>query len=226
MIGSLAVDILMQRLGNRQDTEFRANIVNEMALTQSVTLEGSVLLPWFLLKDTLEAGTSLTWSANTERVAIPTDFVGFDDDLQCGVFLLDSSSTDSDPYIPLARKPYAALKEFSKNTYDSSSDQPYAFDLMNQYFYLRPIQTSARTLRVIYLARDPLSPADNAVENLWLKYASDLLIAETGIVLAQHYTKDPDAVVGFQDQRVIALARLNSRNEAYKHSLQNYTMGD
>lgn len=225
MNGSVAIDILMQRLGNRTDTEFRATILTEMVLCQEVTLEGSILLPWFLLKDTDKLTTNLTWAAGQENVALPTNFLGFDDDLQCGVWLQEIGSTDSDPWIPLDRVPYVNLKEFAKNVDSNSTDTPYAFDIMNDQVYLRPIQSVNQTLRLIYLGKDS-APADTSVENLWLKHAPDLLIAETGIVLAQNYLFNSEAVAGFADQRLIALQRLTMRNEAYKHSLQNYTMGD
>lgn len=225
MNGDAAINIIMQRLGNRSDTELRTNVLAEMVLTQSTTLEQSVLLPWFLVTDTNVAPANLTWTANSERVALPTNFIGFDDDLQCGVWLQDVLDTSSDPWLALARRPYVSLKAFSKNVDDDSTDTPYAFDILNGYLYLRPIQTANQTLRLIYLAADT-APTDTAAENLWLKHAPDLVIAETGIVMAQNYILDQEMVAGFNDQRAIALARLHARNESMKHSLQNYTMGD
>lgn len=227
MNGDAAITLLAQRCGNRTDPEFRPLALAEMGLVQETTLEQGPLLPWFLVKDTNRLGTNLTWTAGVEYVDLPADFVGFEDDLACGVWIVDTEAdpSDPDPFIELHRKPYAAMKEFSRNANDDSSDSPYAFDIIGSSLYLRPVQLVDQTIRLIYLGKD-VAPADTATANLWLTNAADLLIAETGIVLATNYVVDQEIAAGFVASKNIAAARLVIKNEAMKHMMQDYTMGD
>lgn len=226
MNGSAALDLVMNRLGRRTNTELRAALILEMALVQEVQ-EGGPIKYWF--QRALD--TSLTTTANSELVTLPSNFLAFDEDWGA-VYVMDPDSTYPDPYIKLQKDIYSDMQERFVNDDGSDSAQlperwaPIGKNSSGSHqIALRAIPQDTFNLKILYYASDS-APTDAATTNLWLTNAADLLIAETGIVAAGQYVNDKSALAVFAEQAKRARERLWQRNEDLKHAELNYVMGE
>jgi len=74
---------------------------------------------------------------------------------------------------------------------------------------------------------EPYGKVDQVVpENAWTKYASDWYMAELGLLLATFYTRDADAVTGFQAAVQRAKSRVYVETVARAEANANRVMGD
>jgi len=200
MLRDAAVDLLMLRLGNRTDTAMRDKIIAEMAQVITTKLEGEFPLPWFLL--TRDA--TLVTVADTETVAVPTNFLGEWED--GGLARIDANGKE----VKLVRDDYATIRDRK-----DGSGTPDYYDLVGDNYYLRDIPDAVISLVVWYFATavsiaGTYGDAAN-VENGWLKHASDLVLAETGLVIAGQYLQSKEMVAGFAAQAAAARARLDTK---------------
>lgn len=183
-----AVALIAARLGFR--TGLENSIVAELQAAQLRLEEEVALLPWFLRKERVPA----TLPQGDYLLGLPNDFLTFGDDgfveLEDGdtVSLLQQST---DPVnmgmlnLPPAR-PSAFVLRASSLVFNRRADKPY-------------------TILSTYYGRDAV--LNTNIENGWLRYAADLLINETGMVVAQ-FLRDPEAVQLFNQKRVEARSRL------------------
>lgn len=180
-----SIDIVMGRLGNRTAPPLRAKILNEMDFCQQNDLEGGATLPWFIITENAITNTKV----GERRIALPPDFI--------------REAEEKDPVkvvaggedVRLVKMGYdQALEEFG----DESVGPPQAYALRGNYFLLFPIPDDIYQLKIpgYYARQDP--PIDSeASENAWFRWASDLLVAKSGLVVASMYLKDPDLVQVF-----------------------------
>jgi hypothetical protein len=191
MLRDSLFDLLAQRLGNRQDLVSR--MATEVQLLQDVKLEQNYWLPWFL--ETEMAYTATT--AGEERVELPADFLGEVEEQ--ALWLYDST----------ASLQYKALR---KMEYDDmivkypGTGTPEAYAIGANYLFVRSIPDAVYTLKMRYLARDAV--LDSNIENQWLKYASDLVMAELGAVMAKQHMQYMELAATFENDAKLAWDRL------------------
>ncbi len=213
MLRDAAVDLLMKRLGNRNDTALKDTIISEMVFVQDFVLEGAFPLPWFLVtKD-----ASLVTVASTETVALPTDYLAAWED--GGLARVDASGDE----IRMLREDYDILRK--EKTGEGTPDY---FDILNETLYLRLVPNSVISLVLWYYAKGVSFSGSygdaNNIENNWLKYAADLVLAETGAIMAANHLQAPKMVVAFEKQAFIARNRLLIRSTAAEESLKQRFM--
>lgn len=180
--------LLAQRLGNRQDLIPRME--TEVLLLQDTKLEQNVWLPWFLETDTV-------WTVTVqgdEKVQLPADFLGEIEEQ--ALWRVDGANL-----IPLQKMDYDdMLARFS------AEGTPRAYAVGNGYIFLWPVPIEEITLRMRYLAR--AEPLTSNIENVWLKYASDVVIAELGAVLAKQHMQHGELAATFAEDARLAWDRL------------------
>lgn len=210
------VAMVAARLGQRAD--LNASILLEMNFVQSVSLErNGRILPWFLQS----VNTSLVTVAATQTVAVPTSFLGDDD--EGGLFI---HNTEDAEWQRLRKVDIADVLSSAE-----ASAIPERYALRGASFYLDPIPDAVYELRWMGFVADTLPGSLTAGNetNSWLTYAPDLVVAELTRVMAEGYTRDYDlvqAMIAPGGPLVKAWDRLNVETEARKHTDRAYNMGD
>lgn len=214
MIRSAVIALIGQRLGKR--TTLDDVILSEMDLVQQTVLErNGRLQPWFLETEVATAGTT----AEEERVALPTDFVMEKEEGGLWLYL----ANEEDPWVRLNKTDYQNMIQGHGDT----PGQPEEYSLGGLYMRLRPIPDAEYVLKMIYYAAQPL-PSALAVggENVWLKYAPDLVIAEVCKLVAEKHIQDFELANTFAPDIQRAWDRLHVETEAQQHTNRSYSMGD
>lgn len=203
MLRDKAVDLLMNRLGQRRSATTKDQIIGEMAFVQETLLEGNATQFWFTVKDS----SGLATIVDTEAVALPSDFI---QEYEEGALYI--TKTDG------------ALAEIGKEDWDviaihsqllgTGLPTHYALEVDN--ILLKKTPDLVYLLQMKYHATQTSLAGvygDSAnVENNWLKYASDWFIAEVGMILAGQYLQSDKMVQMFQGQSQKALDRLIKKN--------------
>ena len=215
MLRDAAVDLIMSRLGKRSDSALRVDVISEMTFVQDVLLEGGIFLPWFLLS---ESATTTT-TADDERVQLPSAFLGEWE--EGALYRVPDTGND----IQLIKDDYEALKGRYTGT-----GAPTHYDLAGDYFYLKPTQDAAYTIKMRYYQRatslaGTYGDATN-IENLWLKWASDVFIGEVGVIIAGQVLQMPKAVLQFTKQAQSGWARLRIKDTSVRETNKERSMGD
>lgn len=201
-----AVNLIGRRLGFRTDKN--SEIIETMQFMQETELEGDPSLPWFLIKE----DATLATAADTETVTPPTDFLDIPD--KGGLWYLASTGK------------WAGMGRGSIDDLRSKHDvsgTPEAYDLVGETLYIAPVPDAIYSLRLMYLGR-ALDLTTN-IENLWLKYASDWMIATVLEKMATDLQMQDLARTAGQ-QKLIARARVIKRSIAIEESDREDTMGD
>jgi hypothetical protein len=204
------VAIIAERLGQR--TDLNAAIIAEMQLAQSIRLEqNGKFMPWFLLTEYSTVQTE----ADEPRVAVPDDFI--QEEEESGLWV----QTDAGIWIELRK----ASEDKAFNAYEGVEPaQPERYALAGDHLTLFPTPDKVYNLRMRYFAQD--IPLTSDIQNKWLKYAADLVIAEVGQVLAGRHVQDQTLEAGFQMDKAAAWQRLWLMHEARMHANREYSMGD
>lgn len=201
MTGDKVINLLMSRLGARTDAITRASCLLEMELAQT-RFESEAFLPWFLLSEDATVNTV----ADERRIEVPADFLREHDDGHLFVLGADGK------YTALAKGDYDTL--LNDYGFDGTGEYPEAYSLVGDYFALFPIPTQIVQLRLSkYFARD-VAPLDEGTENKWLKHVPQLLLADTGLVMASQHLRDADVIQMFSAQRTEAYQALMNFNTA------------
>jgi len=216
MLRDVAVDMLMKRLGNSKDLTLRQDIINEMVQAQETVLEGDVFHPWFLVSEESSSSTAVA----DERVVLPLDFLA---QWQFGGLFRFDAALD-DPYIEMTQADWEDIKEIL-----NFADKPTHYDVAGPYLLMRPIADAIYPLRFWYIAKgislagaygDPTN-----IENIWLKWASDWLIGETGSVIAEQYLQMTETrVATFRTQAIRGRERLRLKNVEMEEGLKRREM--
>lgn len=209
----------MKRLGNRTETTLRATCLDEMIQVQSM-LERAPVLPWWLISEQETA----TLTANDRRLAVPTGFLREVEeeasDEEGSLIVVDTQGNE----IPLPKDTYANLARTIGT--QATADVPQAYALVGQYFMMFPIPNLALSVKIrCYLADQVIG--DNNTENGWLKNASDLLIAKTGLVMGgQHIVVPADKMAAFASAVQEATARIAVENIARAEASMKRASGE
>ena len=166
-------------------------------------------LPWFLsTKD-----TSLSTAATVRTVTLPSSFLFEDEDE--GFLITDSDGKKRE--IRKASYQDAALADYLTNDEDgASTGVPEQYSIHAQTLYLFPTPDKVYTLELNYYATDTTLSTD-AIENDWLLYASDVLIARAGLQIAR-FTRDMDAIQLFSPDLATAVRRMMDQSTARREA--------
>lgn len=212
-----AVDLLMGRLGRRTNASLKNDIINEMVFVQENILEGGEFLPWFLITN----DDTLATVADSEEVTLPTDFIREWEDGKLWRL------TDEGTWKEIVREDYAYIKA----KYPEAGT-PRFYDRDETRLFFRPIPIEVLSLDLWYYASDAslagtYGGTGSTVENGWLQWASDWLLAETGFIIATQYIKeDPNLATAFEKQIMRARDRVYARDTEWREANKNRRMGD
>jgi len=197
------VDVIIERLGKRTDLEDQ--IIVELKEVQRTKCEGHHWLPWFCITENQTVSTT----ADEERVPVPTDFL-MEDDNQA-LWIVNENGKD----LELKKDDLDVIKARTADTEtdDSDTGQPEYYDLVGDYFILRPIPDDVYTLRLRCMSRLATLSSDSS-ENGWTTHATDVLIYETCAVMAREYLKDTESAEGFEARAKQAWDRLYRKHIA------------
>ena len=195
MTRAVARQLIMDRLGKRTGLDTQVN--SEISLSQSL-LEGGEPLPWFLRTNT----SSINLSSGSQSYDLPSDFLREDEDNRMRLLLAESR--------PHLERNDLEFLESSVDLYGTGQPTHYAISGLKLYVFKTPDATYST--RFYYYKSDTVLVSD--IENLWLKYVPDLLIAETGLRMAS-FLRDANMVQLFTSERNEAFSRMVQRNAAY-----------
>lgn len=213
MLRDDAVALIKQGLGFRSDLD--AEIVTQMRFQQEEILEQGATLPWFLLS----AVASLATVADTETIALPSDFLLEYE--EAALWFFDTTQVDDEQWVVMSKTFIDETKTSATATWTDSDVKP-TYSIVNKLIYLSPIPDAVFALRIIYYAQD--TQLTSNITNLWLTHAADLLIAKTGLALAEDIENDK-AALKFENRLQRADARLGAENEVRQHTQMRYVMG-
>jgi hypothetical protein len=90
--------------------------------------------------------------------------------------------------------------------------RPKAYSIGADEFRFGPTPDAIYTVKMRYKAKD--TTLDTNIENQWLKYASDVVLAELGIVMAEKHMQHPKLAEAFRNDAGVAWTRLYSKHTA------------
>lgn len=212
MTGQQALNMMMARM-NRTNATLRANCLLEIIQYQQMELEKGAVMPDFLI--VRDASISLT--AANRRFTLPSDFLRELDEDET-LWILD----DDSEYHPMLKGDYEDFQdEFEMS---ATGELPLNYALQGLYGYTFPIPTVNRTLKMDYYGTGG-TVADDAVETVWLKHASDLLIGGAGAIVNALYVKDAEAAVAFAAMEQRGRNRLLTEQTARAEAGRSRRMG-
>lgn len=206
MLRDAAVNLLMNRLGQRKQDALKDQIIGEMVYVQENLLEGNATQFWFTLSDVVTLNTV----ANDDKITLPTDFIQEWED--GNLYLQNADGSESE----VIRADWDLLKAETELT---GTGSPRFYDLAGDYMLLKKTPDAVYSIELRYHQRQTtlagiFGDAAN-IENNWLKHASDWLIAEVGIIIAGQYLQSDKIVSMFGQQSQVALDRLIKKNTAF-----------
>lgn len=208
-----AIALMQIQLGFRTDQS--ANLVTCLQAAQQ-QLELQPTKPWFLVS----TDYTLTTVAETEAVALPTDFLQEIDEQVLRYIPDEDDDADDDTSneVDLVKDSYDVLRA---NFRDNVFGEPEAYALVGEYFRIFPTPDDEYTLKFIYYKKDTVLSSN--VENGWLKWAPYLLMGKAGQLLSAGGLRDTGATqvfMGWEQQGAIALHAQNVAREMGNRDLQ------
>jgi hypothetical protein len=196
------------RLGDRDD--MAARIPLELDILQDTALESRQWYPWFLESEVAHASTAI----GERRIPLPLDFCAEIE--ESNLYLSD---TETSPVRELVKKdPDVALR------LHPGQGRPLAYAISGEYFRLYPLPDNVYVLHMRYIVKDARI-SDATATPKWLKYASDVILAELGFVLASKHIKDNDLAQQFAAEAQVAWKRLYDRHISRAEVNQSRSLG-
>lgn len=204
-----AVALIGLRLGQRTDLD--AAIGTELLLVQQVTLErAGAFLPWFLET----AYTTLATVVGATSISLPADFLGEIEDKPPALYVVSGTEqTWTDLHKGDMNDMLYRAKE---------AGEPHEYCVTSTALEIFPRSDAVYAIKFAYYASDTIV----AGENKWLKHAPDLLIAETGYVMALNYMQNKALADTFKEAIIVAKNRLWLKHEELQHTNRHYTRGE
>lgn len=199
--------LLGMRLGNRADLIPRMGL--EVQFLQESILEQHEWLPWFLETEV----TSTLTVPGEERVQLPADFLAEIEDQALWLY----PDVGPSVCIPLRKMPYDEMIVRYRG-----SGRPVAYSISGKYFILAYIPDRAYTLKMRYMAKDVI--LDSNIQNKWLTYAADVVIAELGVIMAEKHMQHFELAATFRADAKAAWAKLYATHIARTEVNQNRVM--
>lgn len=198
-----ALTLLKRRLGRytANPTELDDFLFDELKATQQ-RLESEATLPWFLQT----RNSALQTTTNRAHVTLPYNWLRLREEWDLPVQLQKADGT------------WAALGVYSydqlwENT-SSTAGFPTAAAIDGLQLILGPKPDRVYQLQLAYYKKEPELTIGGIVSNAWLKYAFDLMVAETGLIVAQNYLGNTEAVQLFAAMAERARRSLEHTNVA------------
>lgn len=175
-----AVSFLKTRMKNNQSAELDAIIHTEMNFVQLQELERGPFFPWFLETELADAVTA----PDEYRVALPEDFI-------CEV-------EEQDLWVVVEGKPRKLTKVSSDTATAAQLEYgiPKGYDIRGKYFLMFPTPDAEYTLRMTYIARQPLLA--EGTTNAWLDEAGQWFLGRTGENISLNVLGDMELAQRFQ----------------------------
>lgn len=215
MTGAAMLNLMMARLGGRTQPALRATMLLEANFVQQNVLEGDPIKPWFMVSEDTEA----TLTVGERRLAVPDDFMCEVEDEEGGLIIVDSNGIEHQ----MVKKSWDQLVD--ENGLEATADLPLEYALVGEYFMIFPLPNIALTVKMRYKARQD-AIADDNTENNWLKYASDWLMAELGVVMCSKHVRDePQKLSEFAADVIRAKKRVSDENTARAEANRSRSMG-
>jgi hypothetical protein len=196
-------NLLAGRLGQRTDID--QMIYSEIRAAQRA-LEKTPPYPWFL-----ESGLEIEYLSGINL--LPVNFIEVLED-----FVLIRKKTSETVLWPNPHKVYGA--EF-EHIIDTSYGLPKNFHLYGETIVFHPQPDVSYSFQLHFYSKDALLSGGGS-ENLWSRYADDLLIAEAGWHVARNI-RDNEAATLFGQDRAEARRRIaqetTSRNESMRRAV-------
>lgn len=197
MLRDIAIARVKQMLGFKQNLD--AEILQAMLEIQE-QIEVEPELPWFLrfVDDTLVT------VINDHKLTVPVSFIRDAEE--------DFRVTDADGEShSLVRdtKGYLSIRYQDTNGIEEGVPKKYALIDRIWYFYPRP--DAAYALSTTYYKKDDTLATN--IENKWLKYLPEILIARSGLLLASGL-RDMKGIELFNGLNTFATAKLNQMTTA------------
>ncbi|HMX92345.1 MAG TPA: hypothetical protein PKV55_07360 [Nitrospira sp.] len=191
------VTLLQYRCGDRND--LGPKILAEMKMVQTQILEEHPWLPWFC-ETSLTIPTALV--SGTETLVLPTDFLREIEDER--IWLVNSlgSKRELDKYASGQIRTRFAL-----------NGSPAAYALLASDILFRPIPEENYTIEWRYYGAQADMSA-TAGTTPWTQYASAVVIAEVGAVIAGRHILNPTLEAQFRNDATVAWDNLYKKHEA------------
>ena len=200
---------LRRRFGGRTDID--TQIVD--ALNDAIIeLEEGPVMPWFLMEDKQD----LVVSANTNSVALPSDFLVESQEVD-STYYRDSSNR----WRALAKDTLSALIRADMGT----AETPSHYALSGTLLYVFPTPTKETTLRLIYFRRSEILDPDANEINEWTEYAPLLVMTRAGARLAQEL-RYADVRTEFESEFITRYDNLRRMNIAREQANLDMPMGE
>ena len=204
MLRSVAVEQVRYNMGNQQ-TNINDQIIANMQFVQEFVLEGDTFKPWFLLSE----DSTIQTTAEEDRLPQPSDFLM---EYEQGSLMIEYEA----PAAGSLPSRYCPLK---KRTTDSAysafsgDGKPQLYATSGKYFRLFPRPDKSYYIMMRYYQRDVALTTD--IENLWLEWAADWLIAETALKTA-HDIGNTDSIKKLEGMVARARDRVMTEDIARK----------
>lgn len=208
MTRDAAVALILARLGNRQGLATQA--IAEMQLAQTTLEQDAMLHPWFLRKREAD----ITTTTLTNHLIFVNQILALQDITPPGFY----QDPDTMEWIPLeiVREviPFYTAADAAAAGVDTGAPQlldvaSVSFGEFSAKVYPFP----DRAYNIILQVYSPAPTLETDIENAWLKYAPELLIAKTGLNLAR-FLRDPGGEKLFREDYEEARSALVRRNVA------------
>ena len=220
MTGQELLDLLRFRLGKRTSTDL-PDVTMLLEINELVKnkLQKAATLPWFLQDEDVTISTV----ASTEYIALPSDFLAFDDDDEWSEIAYRNTTIEvPDQWVKLENHDFNAVRKAYR---ENVSGKPEYYGLVGLRAYLRPIPDAIYNIRFRFYAADSAITASSGT-TLWLTHASDLLIAQSGYIFGRFYLRDPEVADSFTDDIAIANDRILRETIARREAGKSRQMGE
>lgn len=207
--------ILKSRVGSRNDDDVDEILLLELELAQVDDLEANGrATPWFLYSE----AAYVDMTAGEERIKLPNDFLREIEEGTLSIFIAELGK-----FVALDRDDYDTLTE--EYLY-SEPGRPEKYALEGHYFRVFPTPDNAYRLRMRYVQSDtPPTLVDNNKENLWMKWAPNLLISVAGRRYASLHLVNPQLAAVFEGEETKSWDRIVTRTEARRNTNRIFVMG-
>lgn len=215
MIKEKLIQVLKSRLGSRNDDDIDEMLMLELELAQTDDLEANGrATPWFLYSEAATIGTTI----GEERIKLPGDFLREVEEGTLSIYVEELGK-----FAEIIRDDYDTLS--AKYLY-SAPGIPRHYALEGHYFRLFPRPDNIYTIRMRYVQKDVLpSIIDSDKENLWMKWAPNLLLAVAARRYASMHLMNPALATLFAAEATESWDRLVTQSTARKNTNRNFVMG-
>lgn len=203
------VTLLKARCKRSADTALDATIITELQFVQEYILEKPPLidkLPWFLLTGWVQFNIT----SGVDYVDVETALPGFLLEYEDGEMQYQDPD-DATSWLEIPKAEGDRAEDYYRDDDDS---YPMVYSLVGSQFIFKPIPDQNYTARAKYFAQDAVLSTN--IENDWLKYAADVVLAETGKIIAGKYLKDAALAAEFATDATDAWKRLWDMDELRK----------